>query len=70
MWWDAKGDWKQAHEHARSDATADGASVHAYLHRVEGDLSNARYWYARAGHDPHTGALTKKWGELVGVFLS
>lgn len=49
LWWDAKGDWKRAHESAQEDAGPEGAWVHAYLHRKEGDQDNAAYWYARAG---------------------
>ena len=49
LWWDARGDWKRAHEIAQDVSDADGAWVHAYLHRKEGDLGNAAYWYRRAG---------------------
>jgi len=49
LWWDARGDWTRAHECAQLDEGKTGSSVHAYLHRKEGDLSNARYWYNRAG---------------------
>jgi len=49
LWRDARGDWEQAHEIAQSIDDREGAWVHAYLHRKEGDLSNAGYWYARAG---------------------
>ena len=69
LWWDAKGDWKQAHECAQSDATPNGAIVHAYLHRVEGDLSNAGYWYNRAGRPPAAGTLAEEWTALVREFL-
>ena len=37
LWWDAKGDWDKAHESAQKDEGPDGAWVHAYLHRKEGD---------------------------------
>jgi len=47
LWWDAKGDWEKAHESAQRDEGRAGAWVHAYLHRKEGDLSNAAYWYNR-----------------------
>jgi len=49
LWWDAKGDWDKAH--ACVDACIDeaGIRVHAYLHRKEGDLANASYWYGRVG---------------------
>ena len=48
LWWDAKGDWAKAHESAQQDEGPDGSWVHAYLHRKQGDLSNAKYWYRRA----------------------
>ena len=49
LWWDAHGDWNKAHEIAQDVSGADGAWVHAYLHRREGDVSNAGYWYRQAG---------------------
>jgi len=49
LWHDARGDWDRAHTCAQEDPGRDGAWVHAYLHRKEGDLGNAGYWYARAG---------------------
>ena len=49
LWWAAKGNWDEAHKIAQDEASADGSWVHAYLHRVEGDLGNAGYWYRRAG---------------------
>ena len=44
LWHAAKGDWKTAHKVAQDDKSESGAQIHAYLHRVEGDLSNAGYW--------------------------
>jgi hypothetical protein len=41
LWWDAKGDWKRAHESAQQDEGPEGSWVHAYLHRKEGDDGNA-----------------------------
>src|SRR5205823_15031657 len=49
LWWAAKGNWDQAHKIVQDDDDANSAWVHAYLHRVEGDLGNAGYWYRRAG---------------------
>ena len=49
LWWDAKGDWTRAHESAQRDEDMQGSWVHAYLHRKEGDQSNAACWYSRAG---------------------
>lgn len=65
LWWDARGDWARAHEAAQSVDTADGAWVHAYLHRKEGDLSNADYWYRRAGRRRPAGTLEAEWAEIV-----
>jgi hypothetical protein len=44
LWWAAKGDWDAAHKIVQGESDANSAWVHAYLHRVEGDLSNAGYW--------------------------
>ena len=49
LWYDGKGDWNRSHDIAQEIYTADGSWVHAYLHRKEGDLGNASYWYSRAG---------------------
>jgi hypothetical protein len=69
LWWEAKGDWKRAHECAQEDRTPNGSIVHAYLHRVEGDLTNAGHWYSRAGRPPATSALADEWAALAGEFL-
>ena len=69
LWWEAKGDWQRAHECAQSDRGPSGSIVHAYLHRVEGDLSNAGYWYQRAGRPPATGELADEWAALAREFL-
>ena len=45
LWWAGKNDWNKAHKIVMDDDGADCAWVHAYLHRVEGDRDNARYWY-------------------------
>lgn len=49
LWWDKKGDWDKAHSIAQDIPTVQGSAVHAYLHREEGVLWNADYWYTRAG---------------------
>jgi hypothetical protein len=69
LWWDGKGDWERAHNCAQEQDDAAGAAVHAYLHRKEGDLSNAGYWYRRAGRKPATGALEQEWAALAGELL-
>ena len=70
LWWDAKGDWTKAHESAQQDEGPSGAWVHAYLHRKEGDSSNAAYWYRRAGKSLATNSLEDEWLEIAGSLLS
>ena len=69
LWWDAKGDWQQAHGIAQDDTSPDGSAVHAYLHRVEGDLGNAGYWYSRAGRPKCNDPLSVEWESLATEFL-
>ena len=69
LWWDARGDWAAAHEAAQAGEDAGSAWVHAYLHRKEGDESNARYWYRRANVTPATGALEAEWRAIVEALL-
>ena len=69
LWWDAKGDWKKAHECAQAQDDKDGAWVHAYLHRKEGDPSNAGYWYRRAGKSPATTTLDAEWESIAAALL-
>src|ERR1044072_3423865 len=61
LWWAAKGHWDKAHKIVQDDESSEAAWVHAYLHRVEGDLPNARYWYRTAGKPAATGALEDEW---------
>src|ERR1700759_724627 len=70
LWWEAKGDWNQAHEIAQAENGADAAWVHAYLHRKEGDASNAGYWYRQAGQPPCTLPLEKEWEQIVSALVS
>lgn len=65
LWHDAKGDWSRAHEVAQDIHDATGSWIHAYLHRKEGDLANAGYWYRRAGKPPATGSLEDEWLLIV-----
>ncbi|MGC4104131.1 hypothetical protein [Ferruginibacter sp.] len=69
MWYDATGDWDKAHQQVDhlSDATA--CWVHAYLHRKEGDLGNAGYWYSRAGKKMPALSLDEEWQIIVKALL-
>ena len=69
MWWAAKGDWDAAHKIVQDEDTADAAWVHAYLHRVEGDLGNAGYWYRRAGKPQAKDSLEAEWERIVSALL-
>jgi hypothetical protein len=65
LWWAAKGDWARAHAIVQDEAGVDAAWVHAYLHRVEGDVDNAGYWYRRAGRSVATGPVEAEWDRIV-----
>jgi hypothetical protein len=70
LWYDAKGDWNKAHETAQEIAGKDGAWIHAYLHRKEGDLSNASYWYSRAGKKIPSSTLEEEWQEILNGLIN
>jgi len=69
LWWAAKGEWDAAHKLVQDEATASSAWVHAYLHRVEGDLGNAGYWYRQAGKPVATGSLETEWELIASALL-
>ena len=69
LWWDGRGDWHKAHEVAQDVAGRDGAWVHAYLHRKEGDPGNAAYWYRQAGRRVAEGNLRTEWEGIVAEML-
>lgn len=69
LWWDARSDWARAHESAQQDDGPAGAWVHAYLHRKEGDSSNAAYWYSRAGKRAARGSFEEEWDEITQSLL-
>lgn len=72
LWHDARGDWERAHACAQDDRSKAGSWVHAYLHRKEGDVGNAGYWYAKAGRRmPAAGTtLDAEWAEIARALLS
>ncbi len=69
LWYDAKGDWETAHAQVDSLNGKDAAWVHAYLHRKEGDVWNADYWYTKAGKLRPEYSLDQEWELLVNAFL-
>lgn len=71
LWWARRGDWAQAHECVQAhEGEADCDSVHAHLHREEGDLSNAGYWYRRAGRPVSQQPLPEEWAALAAEMLA
>ena len=69
LWWAAKGGWDAAHRIVQDEPTADAAWVHAYLHRVEGDIGNAGYWYRRASKPVAQGPLETEWERISSALL-
>ena len=69
LWYAANGLWERAHEAAQKRDDAAGAWVHAYLHRVEGDEDNARYWYGRAGQPAATAPHAEEWEAIAKALL-
>ena len=83
LWWDSKGDasgankaaadpsyWSRAHGLVDELETREGMSVHAYLHRKEGSLSNADYWYNRAGRGCYRPSLDDERQALLEALLT
>ncbi len=69
LYFDERGDWDAAHAAAQEGGTREGAWVHAYLHRKEGDEGNAGYWYRRAGRPIATGSLEAEWAQIAEELL-
>jgi hypothetical protein len=70
LWWAAKDDWERAHALVMDEGGQDCAWIHAYLHRLEGDLGNARYWYGKAGKAPARGSSGAEWDSIAAVLLA
>jgi hypothetical protein len=69
LWHDAKGNWDTAHEVAQNIDSVTGAWIHAYLHRKEGDLGNAGYWYQRAQKPECRSSLDAEWEQIADALL-
>jgi hypothetical protein len=69
LWHDGAGNWERSHEVVQDMNGPDAAWIHAYLHRKEGDISNAKYWYSRANKSLPSLSLTDEWQTLVLHFL-
>lgn len=69
LWQDAKGNWSAAHSLAQAVDGSMACWIHAYLHRKEGDLGNAGYWYSRAGKNMPDIDLDQEWEDLVNAVI-
>jgi len=69
LWHDAKGNWNKAHELIQDLPDKNASWIHAYLHRKEGDLFNADYWYSKAGKKRPSLSLEEEWEQLVSALL-
>ena len=69
LWFAGKGNWNKAHEIVQDLPDSVASLIHAFLHRQEGDISNARYWYARAGSKMPDSTLDEEWETLVRIAL-
>lgn len=65
MWQAGKGNWNAAHRLVQDLSGANAAWVHAYLHREEGDRSNANYWYRRANRSMPDLSLEEEWAQIT-----
>jgi hypothetical protein len=71
LWWLARGNWDSAHRCVQGhEGEADSDWVHAHLHRQEGDLDNAGYWYRRAGKPASKASLPEEWDEIATALLA
>lgn len=70
LWYAKRDEWDRAHSIAQDIGTRNGAWVHAHLHRVEGDESNAGYWYSRAGKRHSEKSLDDEWLEIADTLLN
>ena len=60
----AQGDWEAAHLLIQESHDELACLIHGYLHREEGDLSNASYWYSRVGQDVPDNTLEEEFDRL------
>ena len=70
LWWERKGEWSLAHNIVQDMQGEDAAWVHAYLHRKEGDIGNASYWYSVAGIQPRDEGLVEEFREITKYMLA
>ena len=69
MWWQSNDEWDRAHDLVQNHHGNDAQWVHAFLHRVQGDLCKSRYWYGCAGHDMPSKSIETEWKDITFALL-
>lgn len=70
LWFAGDNNWEKAHQLAqKQEGNPKYDRIHAYLHRVEGDEFNARYWYNRLKLNVPTMSLDEEWTSLALEYL-
>ena len=69
LWYAKKNNWDLAHNIVQDINTDTASWIHAYLHRVEGDIGNANYWYNRAGKKSSTESLEIELNNIIRSIL-
>jgi hypothetical protein len=71
VWYGLADRWDEAHGIVQElEGQPDADWVHAWLHRVEGDLGNAGYWYRRAGRQVAEGDLAAEGRAIAESLIS
>ena len=65
IWYAVKDNWNMAHNIVQDINTETASWIHAYLHRVEGDLANAQYWYKRANKGPYSESFESEFNDII-----
>lgn len=69
LWHAGRGEWDVAHRIVQDDPGEEAAWVHAHLHRIEGDMANADYWYRQAGRTAPPGGTNEELWDIAAALL-
>ena len=70
LWYAVKGNWDMAHNIAQEIHSEAASWIHAYLHRQEGDIENAHYWYRRSEKEAYSGSLEIELDDIIKSIIS
>jgi hypothetical protein len=70
LWYVGKQYWDRAHALIQTQDDADSCRIHAHLHRLDGDLPNAAYWYSRAGLGMPDCDTQTEWEQIATALLA